>query len=93
MATVKAKKQIPAGAFVKGAVVIDGIHINDAWARGLKSRKLIRAGKEDENETSAEDQFYMNFASHPNLAEMNEDDRKAWATKALDACKNAIDPE
>lgn len=87
------KKQIPAGAFEKGAVVIDRIHINDEWARGLKSKKLVRDGKEDDTETSAEEQFYANFANHSNLAGLSEDEKKAWAAKAFDACKNAVSAE
>lgn len=87
------KKETPAGVMTKGEVVVDGIHLNDAWARSLKARKLVREGKEDDNETSPEDQFYNDFANHPNLAHLDEGERKAWAAKAYDACKTAADPE
>lgn len=87
------KKEIPAGVMVKGEVTIDGIHLNDGWARSLKARKLVKEGKEDETETSAEDQFYNDFANHPNLAHLDEGERRAWAAKAYKACIDAADPE
>ena len=77
----------------KGQVVIDGISINDDWARKLKPKKLQKADGSgpEEKVTSAEEQFKMNFESHPNLQEMEPAERDAWIKKAFKECLEAED--